>query len=232
MWFRLRMIEDRKMPMPVRKVLVNGLLRDPSTDHRYKKIEDREVLFVHVPKIGGTSLAKSLGLPHGHVPVSRYIARDKARFDESFSFAFVRNPWDRLFSAFNYLKASIGLNRSRDVRWAEQNLGSYANFEAFVLALKDDAKWRRIRRWPHFRAQTDWLCVPGSNVVKADFIGRFETLNDDCNRLAGMLGQELTLSHERKSQSYEHKKLTQQMINIIGRRYRSDVDLFKYDTPI
>ncbi len=231
LWFRLRMVENCQMPLWLRRTFIRHVLRDTTVVDRYNNLGAREVLFVHVPKTGGTSMAKSLGLPHGHVPVSRFVAHDQIRFESSFRFAFVRNPWDRLYSAFNYLHAAFGLNRSRDVRWAEKNLSPYADFEQFVLALEDDTTWRRLRRWPHFRAQTDWLCMPGASEVSLDFVGRFETLQQDMGALAGLLGVDIALTHERKSRSYGRKTFTPNMVRIIGERYRRDVEILSYEWP-
>lgn len=63
-------------------------------------------IFIHVPKVAGKAIAKSLlGAPNGtgHNKL-KYYERDKARFASYVKVAFVRNPWDRLVSAFFYLK--------------------------------------------------------------------------------------------------------------------------------
>lgn len=143
----------------------------------------------------------------------------------------MRNPWDRLFSAFNYLHASIGINASRDVRWATQYLGGFEDFEAFVLALRSEDTWRKIRRWPHFRPQLDWLCIPGSVELCPSYIGRFETLADDFKHITEELGLHVALSCERKLQSDGQKMFTGKMIEIIGDRYRSDAETLKYSGP-
>ncbi|EOG4053604.1 sulfotransferase family 2 domain-containing protein [Campylobacter jejuni] len=43
----------------------------------------------------------------GHVRALDYINQDKNKFESYFSFAFVRNPFDRMVSAFHYLKKAV-----------------------------------------------------------------------------------------------------------------------------
>ncbi|MEE3358454.1 MAG: sulfotransferase family 2 domain-containing protein [Pseudomonadota bacterium] len=229
--FRVKMAENWVMPDLIRRGLVKHVLRDANCANRYQKVGEREVLFIHVPKTGGTSLANSLSLPYGHIPASRYWANNPERFENSFSFAFVRNPWDRLYSAFNYLFQSIGINTSRDVLWAEDNLQEFEDFEHFVLSLKKNAVWHRIRRWPHFRNQMDWLSKPGDETILLDYVGRFETLYADTETLADILGVEIDLPHERRSRVDGPKDFTPEMIDVIGERYRVDIKSLGYDGP-
>lgn len=231
LWFRVKKLEYAPLPIPLRRAMVGRLVPDPFQENRVKVINGREVIFLHVPKTGGTAISKALGFQYGHVPVSRFIAREPARFDAAFSFAFVRNPWDRLFSAFNYLHAAIGLNQSRDLRWAGKHLARYPDFEAFVHALKTPATRRVIWQWPHFRSQADWLSLPGDGPVQASFVGRFEDITQDSADLASQLGVEIDLPVTRRAQSYAEKRFTPQMVSIIGDLYARDARLFGYDGP-
>ncbi|HTT80257.1 MAG TPA: sulfotransferase family 2 domain-containing protein, partial [Stellaceae bacterium] len=106
---------------------------------------DLRCIFTHVPKTAGKSIRYLFGLPEfaeqgipdgnniedgfGHTRLSSLI--DSAFFDDYFKFAFVRNPYDRIVSAFCYLIDGGCNNVDRIFR--EQYLKPYCNdFDAFI----------------------------------------------------------------------------------------------------
>lgn len=112
------------------------------------------VLFVHVPKTGGTSVARALygGAGVGHRTVREVRAELGPRFDGLSTFAVVRDPVDRLASAFRYLKAG-GSNRL-DAAFAERVLRDVPTLEAFVVGWLTP---RTSRAQVHFRPQADFV---------------------------------------------------------------------------
>lgn len=219
-------------PLPgLARTMLNRIAPDPFS--REGALPDgRKVIFIHVPKTGGTSHASALGLRYGHIPVTRYVTRDEGRFRSAYSFAFKRNPWRRLYSAFNYLRAAVGINNSPDVRWAEANLAQYSSFEEFVHALEQPENAKPIMRYKHFRSQSDWIAQPGSNRIEVDFLGRFENLAEETHTLSQRLGIEIELPHLRKPQAYrEEMRFTPRMTDIIARLYRRDIEILGYRAP-
>ena len=225
--FRLRDVEHTKLPAPLRRGLTH-FLPDPYDGRSANLDVGREIIFFHVPKTGGTSLAEALGLRHGHVPAVRFETKNPNRFSRAYKFAFVRDPVDRLYSSFNYLHTAIGLNKSPDVRWSETFLSGYKNFEEFVHGLQDQGVRRRIMEWPHFRPMHCWLCRPGEQTPLVDFLGRFECLAEDTAALAKELEVSVDLPHIRKPQAYLDKNITSEMEKIIRDIYRDDFEVFGY----
>src|SRR5690625_2614056 len=74
---------------------------------RYAPFDQYHSIFVHIPKTAGVSVAHSLFeiKTAYHVRVSKYqIIFSQDEYNQYFKFAFVRNPWDRLVSAYRFLK--------------------------------------------------------------------------------------------------------------------------------
>ena len=185
--FRLRDVEHTELPTPLRQALIKTL-PDPYEGRSASLKGGREIIFLHVPKTGGTSLSEALKLGQGHIPATRFQAADPDRFDRAFKFAFVRDPIDVLFSSFNYLLTAIGLNNSPDVCWSETYLADYQGLDDLVDAMQNPNVRRRIVWWPYFRPMHSWLCRPGDTVPLVDFLSRFESLFKDTLALAATLG--------------------------------------------
>lgn len=204
-------------------------LRDP-----YREQERRmRCLFIHVPKAAGTSVAHALFNDKSrHIALSRYFAFDSDAADSFFKFAFVRNPWDRLHSAYHYLARRIGADpRFPDHRWATHYLGSSGDFPGFVQRMARDRAYRAaVRRYIHFRDQADWLSVRGKGMPM-DFIGRYESLEADFASACARIGIQCALPHDRaRTDGTKYtERYTPESIDFVGSLYARDVRLFDYE---
>ena len=83
---------------------------------------ENRVVFIHVPKNAGTSLYAAFrhGCSGQHALSRNWLSclGCSDRYHDSYSFGFVRNPWDRMVSAFQYLKHKP--ISDDDKRWAAQ----------------------------------------------------------------------------------------------------------------
>ena len=139
-------------------------------------------LFFHVPRTGGSSIESLDWWDEwtGHFPSAREVGEP----GKWFSFAFVRNPWDRFVSLYHYFASMTpehpwyGLN-ARIVAHVRR-CGSFGEF------------CRRFHVGPlrinlHFWPQCSWIADADGKLL-VDFVGRFERLQDDfarvCTRLA------------------------------------------------
>jgi len=192
-----------------------------------RSYDEHRCIFVHIPKTAGLSIAKALfGNAGGsHVPLSTYErVFDKAEFDSYFKFAFVRNPWDRVVSAYAYLIDGGGQNEY-DEKWG-RTLAAYDGFEAFVTGWLTPGN---VREQIHFLPQHEFVCTEGS-ALGVDFVGRFERIEQDFESVRKKLGiggalQHLNASKRQRYASYYNPKT----IGIVADVYQKDIELFGYD---
>lgn len=190
-------------------------------------------LFIHVPKTAGNSIMWALGLDpenpadfvHGHnTRYEDYIFfKNTVRYRDQFTFCFVRNPWDRVVSAYHYLQAG-GLNED-DARDARQFVAPHTHFKQFVRR----GRWKSgLLQQIHFRPQYEW-CVSRRGALP-DFVGRFENLQADFNHVCERIGIEpVTLPHSNKAKHAHYSKYYDRRTSaIVAKYYRKDIDYFGY----
>ena len=188
-------------------------------------------LFIHIPKTGGISIRNSL---YGYREVGHMSLAGGQRILPTwvlkcyFKFAFVRNPWDRLCSAYCFLKSG-GINPV-DKSWAAKHLARYASFEEFVCskALDNPA----IFRFLHFRPMYVYLMPQSGTQLPMDFIGLYENLTEDFDFIRQKLGIAASLEHLNATRTLAGKDYrdlyTGKMIDLVARFYAQDIRTFGY----
>ncbi|MEX5508559.1 sulfotransferase family 2 domain-containing protein [Pseudomonas paralactis] len=152
--------------------------------------ERRRCVFIHVPKCAGSSVCSALldGRWPGHLPYYWYQQQFPEHCERSFKFAFVRDPLERAYSAYTYLRNSQTDGRDQQARTL---LSSYRDFDHFVAGwLHPD----NLRRQLHFAPQTDFL-VDHMGLMAMDFLGRHESMDLDFQYLCERLGVNASLPH-------------------------------------
>lgn len=191
---------------------------------------DKEIVFVHVPKTGGASILQ-LCLRHGiriidhdlrnpnYISLTRYRSLNP----NIYSFAIVRNPWDRVVSSYHYLRK--GGIKGEDMLDADRFVNQYRNFTQFVL---NAFEAREILDQIHFRPQYKWISDERGVIV--DMVGRFEKLQTSFSKWCVAIGlPNYKLPHVNRSAHRSYKEyFNEQTIEVIRKNYRKDIELFKY----
>ncbi|OKH18511.1 hypothetical protein NIES208_05625 [[Limnothrix rosea] IAM M-220] len=186
-------------------------------------------LFIHIPKCAGCSINNNLfpGLDSiGHVTLSEYsLVIDQKEFDDLWKFTFVRNPWDRLVSAYYFLKQG-GL-KGIEKPWFNEHLGEFSDFNDFVI------KWlssETVSKHAVFQIQSQYIELNGK--ISMDFIGRLESFDNDLKAIAQHIG--LGIVHQervnvtKKRPKYRDAYNTQTR-KIVARVYQKDIENFGYE---
>ncbi len=195
----------------------------------FKPFLDNECIFVHIPKAAGVSVGYSLFRRHtgNHTSISEYqMAFSQEEYNRFFKFAFVRNPWDRLLSAYLFLKA--GGRNVGDKKWADEYLSSYSSFTEFIL---DWVTEENVLLGMHFKPQYLFVTNPGNLKIQVDFIGKFETLQTDYQIIRDKLGlgDDLKFENKTEEKSGDYRSYyTKETQEIVARVYKEDIALFDY----
>ena len=179
--------------------------------HRYR------FLFVHIAKTGGTSVRSALQryrwrdpyyLPQwiasrlsgmtGHrlgIKLPRHCKAITAQemlprefYDSLFKFAFVLNPWDLQVSSYHHIR-----------RERPQLMQANENFEDFLRRKLDPERPWQYHLDTSVESQSHYIIdLQGRQIV--DFIGRYETLQEDFDHICDRIGiTPITLPHRRKA---------------------------------
>ncbi len=183
---------------------------------------EKKCVFFHIPKTAGISISNSLfgDVKWGHRSVNFYKSHYGEKvFNSLYKFCFVRNPYDRLFSAYTFLKEG-GIN-NQDLEFSNSYLQEFASFDEFVLK---GLEKEEILNWVHFKPQYTFVCDENDNIVM-DFIGKMENLKADFNTVCKHLNvkselQKLNVSSPKKNEFSEEVK---EMIKL---KYQKDFNLF------
>lgn len=188
-----------------------------------------DFLFIHVPKTGGTAIRAALGCAktgRQHLPWYVYHSADPCFFSRSFKFAIVRNPWDRVVSAYSYLMQ--GGNGTGDLELANE-ISEYENFSDFVLNGLGSGAFRSNLM---FLPQSNFL-IDGENDLKVDFVGRFENLSGAFHAISENLSFEtLPISYvnrSSRSRDYRIYYVKKEVIEVVEELYRQDIAVFGYN---
>lgn len=111
-------------------------------------IESIKLVYIHIPKTGGSFIEKNLSLLNknffndnthfgGHHTIE--TLKKRINFDISYKyFTIVRNPYYRMISIYNYLKKTEKRNNGDRNEW--KYLGEPNNFSEFVYSIYDKYK--------------------------------------------------------------------------------------------
>ena len=218
-------------------------------------------IFIHIPKTAGRSIKNSIGAyaesgGRGHATLQE-LAAGIGNYQEDLPVVcFVRNPYDRLVSAFYYRyydekflysaeapeselpgggRGGETIHVSFPARAEERAKLQRPSIRTFTEFIKDDVRVAAAMKMTFFRTQHSYISLEG--VPRADHIYKFENLENDFSdfkqRFFPHEGHELL--HLNKGPSHpDWRKFfkTKAIRKKIAELYKVDFETFGYSTEI
>ena len=204
----------------------------------------RKYIFVAVPKTGSTSITKSLGdfgstklarlyrlekVPQGrcsgflstsdnHISAAELQHNLGDSYQKYFTFAFVRNPWDRFLSNYFHMK-----NNTKHPRHKYANL-----FKSF-----DHYAYHSYNKFTEGRTptqQSEFLCNESGEII-VDFVGKLESVNRDFRFVTKKINLRNRIVDVYNKGRHKHytKCYNDELITLVGEIYEQDIKLFNYN---
>lgn len=146
--------------------------------------------------------------------INDVMEMDNNKWKDYFKFVFVRNPYDRIVSGWNYIMETNKLN---------------IDFNEYIK-MKDIVTDREY--WHCFLPQSESVIDENGNYF-VDFVGKFENLEEDFQKILKIIGFD-NLKHNpfikknnRNRENYK-KYYDQESLEIVNKIYEKDFKLFGY----
>jgi sulfotransferase famil protein len=185
-------------------------------------------IFIHIPKAAGISVSTAIyGRSVGHYRALHFKEISARHYAKYFTFAITRNPWDRLISAYFFVKQ----NGTRDVKPIHNDIYSSKYFDSFGTFVRDWLVHQNLFEldcvfWPQFH----YVCDDDINCI-VDYIGRLESIEESLEHIEMAIGKKINLpvknKSSRKSQYTEY--YDEELVEIVSNLYATDIDMFSYE---
>lgn len=178
-------------------------------------------IFIHITKTAGTSIGNAIGLSVKHHLTAREVIGKlgQQKWDAAYKFSFVRNPWDKLVSLYEYRRRKNKTNiASREIpftKWVNLTLGPN----------RDPYYFNNIKS---FQPQVEWL-KDEKGIITIDFIGKFENIRSDFEQIKQAIGTREELPHLNATVRSNYRDYyTDETRQIVADWYQEDIGTFCY----
>jgi len=196
---------------------------------------------VHIHKTAGTSIQdlmlkymNGIMINPAHIKAAdiRMVNKEvRDNWNEYFTFAIVRNPWDRLVSWYFNVR-----HQHPNDKYAFYHPPNRYSFHEFITKYLSEKKCFGNDRVGYHCNQVDYLIkTPGSENLEflVDFIGRFEALQSVIDHVCDQVEcDRIKMIHSNKTphrnKNY-HSYYNDESMNVVNDIYSRDINYFGYE---
>jgi hypothetical protein len=186
-----------------------------------RKAPNGNYVFIHINRTGSTKIARMLGMPtNQYLTVQEIIDNvGKEKWENAFKFVFIRNPFSKVVSQYNYRfrinQTNLKVKQIPFKEWVKKTYGKEKD-----LIYYDKPKM--------FMPQVNWL-KNYMNELDVDYIGRFERIHTDFNIICSMLGVYKKLPYMKNGSRADYLKFyDEETLEIVYDWFQEDFDTFRY----
>lgn len=207
--------------------------------YRYFLFPKTNVVYIDNPKVASTSIKEVLVANEGddifalfsndiHIHCQKHYMNDRNGFEKLpyFSFAFVRNPFERVVSTYKNM-----YNRPQ-YEWTTFKTYFFGYFEkdkGFDYFVKKGPV-RISDKWADTHLISQHLLVYDDNGKSfVDFIGRFENLTSDWQIVSDKVNLPELPQRNQTEQDDWRAYYTKELAQMVYERYRKDFEMFGYE---
>lgn len=183
--------------------------------------KNRPYIFIHINKTAGTSIGRALGMPvKRHLMAKEVIASiGQEKWDSAFKFTLVRNPWDKAVSLYEYRK-------KKDRTGVATRGISFSDWVKVTYGEQKDPSYYEPRA---FQPQVEWL-RDFEGRISMDFIGKFESINEDFEHIREIIGLDAGLPHLNAGRRSGYRSYyDNETREIIAHWFKEDIHAFGYE---
>lgn len=157
---------------------------------------------------------------------------DKQILEKYFVFTFVRNPYEKFYSSYSYLKLKLSENKDK-INNTYENVEYFHNIKTFI---KNKENVNKISFYHSFITQYDQL-IDKSNGIKINYIGKTENLDNELIKILLLLGVKEILHKEELYYKIKHNTsigegietiYDEEILDYINNNFNNDFIVFKY----
>lgn len=182
-------------------------------------------VYIHIPKTAGTSIETCLREQNdiqqvvgGHSTCQALMHHKSKEMSNLFTFTVVRNPFDRLLSAYKYM-----LKMETNDILGNGDIKECVDFRDFVMNYLNSETISNM----HLRPQYEFVVYKGEICV--DYWGKYENLDRVWKVICKKLGKDISLPWLNKSNTEHYSSFyDDEMIVKVRRLYQQDFNLFGY----